>query len=359
MTEITPTLRYTPQKIVVLRALYLGDMLLAIPALRSLRRAFPEAEVTLIGLPWAGNFLARYHYIDRFLEFPGFPGLPEQAIDVVRIREFLQNARTYGYDLAIQMHGNGSISNQFVASLGAKRSVGFTPTSPQNPFLLNDTLVFQPEEHEIHKWLRLAHRVGAKLDDSQLEFPLNTADSAELAALSKEHRMLNEERLIVIHAGSKYATKLWAPQRWTELIDELGQVTAAQIVLTGNADEAPTTSAVAGMANIKITNLAGKTSLGGMAALLKQATLFVGTDSGPAHLAEAMGTKTVRLFGPTDPERWGPLDRQHHGVVSMHTDCSPCSHTECPTDHRCMNDIHVATVKEVALHLLHQAVARS
>jgi ADP-heptose:LPS heptosyltransferase len=96
-----------------------------------------------------------------------------------------------------------------------------------------------------------------------------------------------------------------------------------------------------------------------LAALLRSASVFVGTDSGPAHLAEAMGTKTVRLFGPTDPGRWGPLDRQRHSVVTVKASCAPCGFTDCPTDHHCMNAIQAHMPVEAALRLLQQPITQA
>src|SRR5690348_12355226 len=94
----------TIRRIAIFRALYLGDLLLAIPALRAIRSHFPDAEITLIGLPWAASFVHRYsHYIDRFVEFAGYPGIDEVPVDPERTEHFLAEQRDYGYDLVDEL----------------------------------------------------------------------------------------------------------------------------------------------------------------------------------------------------------------------------------------------------------------
>lgn len=119
-----------PRRVLIMRALKLGDLLCAIPAFRALRAAWPAAEMVLLGLPWARVLVDRYpEYLDGFCEFPGYPGLPEQPPDAQRWESVRAKLRRQKFDLAVQMHGDGSIVNALVGSLGASRAAGFYPPS--------------------------------------------------------------------------------------------------------------------------------------------------------------------------------------------------------------------------------------
>lgn len=303
-------------RIAVLRALYLGDLLCAVPAFRALRRRYPAAEITLIGLPWADQLVRRLPYIDRLLAFPGFPGLAEIEYCAERTAGFLAEARAYSYDLAIQMHGDGNISNGFVAELGARMSLGYR-RGPDPRLTLSRP--YQLAEHEVLRWLRLIaalDRRGAQasrqLDDLALEFPLLPEDIASAARILF---VAPAFPLVGLHPGAKAKARRWPAERFAALADTLIERYGADIVLTGSAAEQQLTATVRRAMHYPALDLAGETDLGTLGAVIARLDLLVSNDTGAAHMAVAVGTPSVALFGPGRPEEWGPLDRTRHQVV--------------------------------------------
>src|SRR4051794_33736910 len=146
---------HPPPRIAVFRALQLGDMLCAVPALRALRGLYQHAHITLIGLPWARAFQRRYQrYLDDFIDFPGYPGLPERSPDLAAIPSFLLEVQRRSLDLAIQLHGSGQVTNPLIAMFGARHTTGFFLPGHWCP----EPASFCPypdREHEIRRNLRL------------------------------------------------------------------------------------------------------------------------------------------------------------------------------------------------------------
>jgi len=338
-----------PRRIAIFRALHLGDLLLAIPALRAVRAGFPDAEITFIGLPWAQSFMLRFrHYVDRFVEFVGFPGIAEVDVVPRRISSFINEQRAYGYDLVIQMHGSGRTSNPFALALGARMTVGYH--EGQRPAGLTVAAPYPDDQPEVYRNLGLAKLLGYPAYDSTLEFPLCSQDRVEastlLASLSHTHRPW-----IALHTGASTPVRRWPADYFAQLADSLAQRFRAQILLTGSPAEATLVDAVAEHMTIPPLNLAGKTSLGGLAALISELDVFVSNDTGPAHIATAVDTPSITIFGPADHRRWAALDQTRHPIVRQAVECSPCGYWQCPIDHRCLRLIRPERVIEVAERL--------
>ncbi len=335
------------RRIAVFRALVLGDLLCALPALRALRHACPHAELTLVGLPWAREFAGRVPEIDGFIEFPGYPGLPERAPDLVALPGFLARMQAERFDLLLQMHGSGGIVNPLVAACGARHTAGFVEPDGwcADPALHTP---WPQAGHEIERLLQLTDHLGMQRRGLQLEFPLAPADRADLQRLWPAWR---DARYACIHAGAQLPSRRWPAERFAAVADRLVEQ-GLRIVLTGTAAEAARVAQVERAMAAPAVNLAGRTSLWTLGALIQGARLLVCNDTGVSHVAAALGTPSVVVSCGADVARWAPLDRERHTVLWQPMPCRPCSHARCPYEHGCATAITAAGVVDAARALL-------
>lgn len=322
-----------PRSIVVFRALQLGDMLCAVPALRALRNAYPDARITLVGLPWCTTFAARFAcYIDEFIEFPGYPGLPEILPRIDAIPGFLARMQHRHFDAAIQLHGSGSYVNSIVMLFNAGTTAGFFVPGECCPD--GGRFIAWPEHQpEIMRYLTLMQHLGIAPGDTSLEFPLTPLDHDEFAQLGLEAQ-LRQKPYVIIHPGAQLRSRRWPAERFAEVADALPDDHA--VIITGSATESPVAQTVAATMKRAAINLAGKTSLGALALLLQHARLLVSNDTGLSHMAAALRVPSVIICSASDPQRWAPLDHNLHTVVFYQpVACRPCAHELCPIGHPC------------------------
>ena len=341
-------------RVVLFRALNLGDLLCTVPALRALRRAAPGAGVTLVGLPWASAFVERFAaYIDEFVEFPGHPEMPERLADSGALETFLARMRARGFDLAIQMHGSGEISNGIVKAFGARREAGYYPegrVAPQG----GTWLPWRAGVHEIDRYVSLMAAIGAAAAGTDLEFPVSAADSDEVRGLAPAW-LSDGTPYVVIHPGARMASRRWPVERFAAVAGRLAGE-GMRVAVTGSASEAWLTAIVATAARAHGADLAGATSLGGLAWIVGNARAVVTNDTGMSHVAAAVRTPSVVIASGSEVERWRPLDRERHRVLFEPMPCRPCDADECPfAGHPCASAIGVETVVQELRKLLGRA----
>jgi ADP-heptose:LPS heptosyltransferase len=306
--------RLDVRSIAVFRALHLGDMLCAVPALRALRKAVPEARITLVGLPWACQFATRFAaYLDDFVAFPGHPLLPEQPVRQDELSAFYGDMCQRQFSLALQLHGNGDISNEIVTGFGAGAVVGFR----RGEAVHTERTALYPYPElgaESERLLHLVERLGANPDGDHFEFPLGLEDEHELRA-SGVAPGLAPGSYICIHPGARKRDKCWPPQRFAEVADRLADEFGVAVVLTGSADETGLAAEVASHMARPAINAAAPISIGAMATLMSRARLLVCNDTGVSHLAAGLRLKSVVVFSKADIARWAPLDRHNHRCI--------------------------------------------
>lgn len=292
-------------RIAIFQALQLGDLLCATPAMRALRQHYPNAEITLIGSAWAEAMAERLSSIDHFIPFPGYPGIAESP-------KFPPEASPSWphFDLAIQMHGAGSVSNGFIALLHAALTLGHGDPEDDR---ITWRRTWQEAEPKPLQWLRLISLLGVPDVGSQLEFPLRPDERHSAARLIGATGC---QPIVGVHVGASVPERRWPPEAFAAVIDGIAARIDCRFILTGSAFEREWTARAQAAANTPVINLAGMTSLGEFGAVISQVDLLLTNDTGASHMAAAMRTPSVVLFGPADPRRWAPLDTDRHHVIN-------------------------------------------
>lgn len=304
-----------PKKILLLRALPgLGDMLCATPVFAALRTNFPDAQITLIGMEWAKDWAKRYvGYIDRFIKFPGFPGMEQGWTSHTHFVEFLKDTVDEDYDVALQIHGSGTISNYFISLLGAKFFGGFYTPNYYRPD--SDTFIeWREEESETGRYCRLLRCLGMPVKDESLIFPMTKRDELEFIHLTGE--LAKNKPIACIHPGASTVLRVCPIQVFVKVAEQLGRL-GFQVVLTGQENETVYTRPISKMVATEVVDLTGRTTLGSLGQLIKNAELVICNDTGIAHLADATKTKSVVVFMENSPTRWAALDRSLHRAVDV------------------------------------------
>jgi ADP-heptose:LPS heptosyltransferase len=356
-------------RILIVRPDHLGDVLLSTPAIATLRQALPAARLTLMVGPWSAEVARRGPDVDEILtcHFPGFTRAPKGGLFRPYAVLLHEAKRLRGkYDLALILRPDHWWGALLAGVAGIRVRVGYDSllTAP----LLTHAQPLRTGAHVVQLSLDLARRaaalVGVETLDSTLPaddpaqsirpvFRLEPAERAWAAAFAHEA----SAPLVLLHPGSGSPIKNWPTARWSSLADALTS-RGARVVLTGGEDDLETPRAVAAGMQEEPLLLAGSTTLGQLGALAEQCLLAIGTDNGPLHLAEALGTPTLRIFGPTDQSQFGPWDRSgQHAVLTHQLPCRPCGNLIDPPcsarqEPPCLLGVDSARVIQAALDQL-------
>jgi ADP-heptose:LPS heptosyltransferase len=307
------------RRVAVLRPGRIGDYLCATPAVRALRGLLPGARLDYIGLPLVRDLVQRNPQVDRFVAFPGFPYLAEQFFEAGTATRWLAAMQRERYDLVLQLYGSGVYANPVALLVGGVYTAGFV--RPEDDAGLLDAALVLPEGGaEVDRTLALVNHLAAvarlptPAAGRGYELALTAADRAGAARI-----LAGLPRPVVgWHTGAREDRRR---------LDASSSATAAAIVhkgqggsavLLGGAEEVPAAAAFAGQlagAGIPCRDLTGRLDLSEAAAVIAALDLLLTTDSGPAHLAYATGTRSVTVFLDSDPERWGPPAPGPHQVL--------------------------------------------
>jgi ADP-heptose:LPS heptosyltransferase len=280
--------------------------------------------------------------LDRFFPFPGSPGIAEQFYEPGRTELFLSRMRREGFDLAIQLHGSGAFSNPITLALGARVTAGMVRPGDSAGRL--DAAFPTPQRgREVDRLLAFTSFLGAPVPLRWPDLQLEPGDESEAArALSGATVPLTG-----VHPGAREATKRWPAAHFAGAAEALWQERGGTVVVLGGPEEEGAARIIEKRLGPRCLNLAGRLSLPVLAAVVRRLALLLTNDSGPAHLAYAMGTPSVTIFGGTDAARWGPAAGPHR-VLFHEVPCRPCQGDSCPLGFACLEAIPPRAAVEAA-----------
>ena len=354
-------------RVIIIRPDHLGDMLFMGPAMHWLRHRLPAAHIALAMGPWSRASLpALTETYDELIEIP-FPAFERRKREGVIGRwrllpHWSQQLGRGRYDAAIIARPDHWWGAALARFAGIPVRLGYE--TPETAPWLTDALPLA-HEHAVARNLRLLSSLPHDtLNPNPQEHPLRfDLSSRELgyadALLLDIFGTYQPQPLAVIHPGSGAAIKLWEVKKWQEIARRLVQK-GLRVLVTGGSNEKELTRAVAAVPEGDVIDLGGQTTFSLLAGLLARAQIVLGPDSGPLHLAVAVGTPTVHLYGPSDATIFGPWgDPARHRSIRSTWTCAPCGKFDWndPEQHKCVRDISVEEVWDAAQHILNQTAS--
>ncbi|CAA9892270.1 ADP-heptose:LPS heptosyltransferase [Candidatus Methylobacter favarea] len=357
----TAYLSSEPLKIAVLHAKALGDFIVTLPALAAIKETYPHAELVLLAKPWVKKFLAaRPSVIDRVISVPALSAGLNKPINSAEVELFCAAMKTEKFDIILHMQGDGRTVNSFINKLGAGLTAGMRnpPAEPLDRFI-----PYVHYQNEVLRNLEIAALIGAYTSKLEPQVEVTQSDEQEAAPV---RAVIKGRPYVVIHAGADDIRRLWPASKFAGVADSLIKK-GYEIVLTGMPKETEIVTNVMRAMNgaaILCTSL----ELGGLAALLQNSALVISNDTGPLHLARAVGASTVGIFWAPNVLNWGPLSRSRHRLaISWRLECPQCRikpvspwpfqpvRPDCDHPYSFVENIPVAEVLEPALELLSAA----
>lgn len=326
-------------KILIRATNWVGDAIMALPALRAVRSRFCDAEIAILARPYVADIYRGQQVCDRLIPYDphgaqaGFSGR-ERLVSELRAQKF---------DVALLLQ-NAFDAAWLAWRAGISQRIGYARDGRR---LLLTKAVRVPKRgeipaHEQFYYLELLRRAGwidSLPSESFIRLDVSEENGRRAAEFLFSAGARSGVTRIAIGAGASYGSaKCWPPDRFAEFANLYRSHTDADVILFGTSSEASVSSAIAAGMRCMPIDLTGKTAIADLPALLSQCDLFVGNDSGAMHVASAVGLPVVAVFGPTNPEGTAPVTPKCT-IVQQKPYCSPCFLRRCPTDHRCMTAI--------------------
>ncbi|KUG23457.1 adp-heptose--lipooligosaccharide heptosyltransferase ii [hydrocarbon metagenome] len=332
-------------KILIRGTNWIGDAIMTLPAVDSIRATYPRAHIAVLVKPWVADIYKLFSSLDEIIIY-------ENRFDnPAGVFQLAQKLKQKKFDLAILLQN--AIEAAIIA-LAARIPLRAGYDSDARGLLLTHRVKLTDEIKKVHQtdyYLEMVKALGCVSvgREMHMETKINLADARNvLRKFMPEETM---KTIIGIAPGATYGpAKKWVPDRFAAVADSLSEKFSAKIIIMGGKSDGETAHAVQKLAHAQLINLAGKTTLLEAIYLISQCSLFISNDSGLMHIAGALNIPTVAIFGSTNPITTAPVGNKSV-IVRHEVSCSPCLKKNCPTDFLCMKMISVEDVLQVAENL--------
>lgn len=335
------------KNILIVKLSAIGDVIHALPVAHALKQHFPLARITWVVEKPAYDLLCNNPDIDEIIifdkpKFKSLSGLIKYAPD------FSSMLKVHQFDLALDLQGLFK-SAAITALSGATQRLGYCNMRELSQWISAPVCGINSDGHIVERYLDVARAVGC--DVSEVIFPLHitVAEAANATSAAKQAGLLAGQSYAILAPGTNWPSKCWPTGHFSQLANELIRIGITPVIIGGPGD-----ASLAAQISVKeprVIDLTGKTTLKELAYIIKNACFFVGGDTGPMHLAVAVRTTVIALFGPTDPKRNGPYGPGHI-VLAIQDECRQCWKRKCPDGKQCMAAIEVNQVMEAVHNLL-------
>jgi len=330
------TLSSNPRKILIVKPSSLGDVIHSLPFLNAVKNCFPKSEIHWVIAKGLEGILESHPMINKLwvIDKDSWKNIQNVKSTIREIKALFRNLKQGKYDLVVDLQGLLR-SGVITAATGAPVRIGFREAREGSSVFYTHKVEGGKNIHAVDRYLKIAESLGCNIAD--ISFPFPPFDSS----LSFIPHLSSLKDYIVIVPGARWKTKIWPAEKFGKLASFL----PLKSIIVGSKSDKAIADEIASLSGGRAISLTGKTNLRELIAVIRRANFIVSNDSGPMHIAAALGIPVFAIFGPTDPVRTGPYG-QGHTVIQENLACVPCFKNTCD-DLKCMKDLSVEKVQGI------------
>jgi lipopolysaccharide heptosyltransferase II len=345
------------RRLLVMKLVAVGDLVVCLPMLKALKKSFPEAHIAILVTPRVSQIVQGCPYVDEIISYDIF-GREKGPSGLVKI---IRRLRKRKFDLVLELDHYYRITTLISYLAGIPKRAGFDLSGQGRRSLYTIRIPYSVDKHEVEVFLEAASLIGADASEKELvEIWVSQEDREFVTEFLKSVAVSEADLLIGIHPGTGQSSvsRRWPPDRFARLADWLVEEHNAKVIFTGAPSEIPLVNEIRRTMKTDPIVSTGRTNLKQLAEIAKRCRIFISGDTGPLHIAAAMKTRVLGLFGPNTPSKWGPYGKGHR-VIYKGLPCSPCVKQYLGQVPDCLNpvcitDISVEDVQEVVSEMLQE-----